>query len=107
MFRHHAPVLIESEILILQTVQSGGEQPCRRQQNQRERGLEHHSVFRGSEPVRPSTGWRREALRSDLLVWPSMREQCRRQFPCERNATKANSSTGREGDALMGTPASR
>src|SRR5256885_11954354 len=38
-------VLLESQILILQSMQSGGEQPCRGQQNQRQRGLENYERF--------------------------------------------------------------
>jgi len=63
------------------------------------------SVFLESEPVRAVDRWRREALRSDLLVWPSMPEAMPKATPVASEATKANSSTGMEGDAPMGTPA--
>ena len=40
--RHHAIVLLESERLILQAIQGRREQPCRRQQHERQRRLEHN-----------------------------------------------------------------
>src|SRR5256885_11887621 len=96
-------VLLESQILILQSMQSGGEQPCRGQQNQRQRGLENYerlswqrasSNAGAAAPRSASMGSTRVAIQAGATP---------KTNPVNSDVMKANSSTGMEGDASMGT----